>query len=151
MFGRVGPMRQTSRPGVSPEVAPGLLYHPHMCTPRRRSAGFTLIELLVVTSIVGTLAAIAIPQFASRQGKAFDARVISDVRNAALAEEAVYDDEGEYQEGDCTDLPGIRGSAGVQCAVSVAGDEFTVLASHPNARKKCTWRNSTVPSLTCTL
>ena len=120
-----------------------------MRTARRRAAGFTLIELLVVTSIIGTLAAIAIPQFSDRQGKAFDARVITDVRNAALAEEAVYDDEGSYQDGECVDLPGIRGSAGVICEISVSGEVFTISASHPSARKKCTWRNDTVPSLTC--
>ena len=120
-----------------------------MRSAHRPDAGFTLIELLVVTSIIGTLAAIAIPQFADRQGKAFDARVISDVRNAALAEEAVYDDDGEYQEGECVDLPGIRGSAGVACQIAVSGDVFTVSASHPSALKKCTWRNDTVPSLTC--
>ena len=116
---------------------------------QRAIRGFTLIELLVVLSIIGTLAAIAIPQFASRQSKAFDARVISDVRNAAVAEEAVYDDEGDYQEGDCVDLPGIRGSAGVTCSISVSGDAYTVTASHPAARKSCTWNNHTVPSLTC--
>lgn len=120
-----------------------------MRTHRRHDAGFTLIELLVVTSIVGTLGAIAIPQFASRQGKAFDARVIQDTRNAAIAQEAFYGDSGEYLDGDCGDLPGMHVSAGTTCSATVNGDNFVVSASHPNANKSCTWRSDTVPSLTC--
>ncbi|MFN8545957.1 MAG: prepilin-type N-terminal cleavage/methylation domain-containing protein [Candidatus Binatia bacterium] len=131
-------------------MAPGLLLPSDMRTHRRRNAGFTLIELLVVTSIIGTLAAIAIPQFTSRQGKAFDSRVIQDTRNAAIAEEAKYGDDGEYLEGDCADLPGIHTSAGITCTTEVSGDSFTVTASHPSATKRCTWRSSTVPSLVCT-
>lgn len=130
-------------------MALDLLPQKFMSRARRRNAGFTLIELLVVVSIIGTLAAIAIPQFADRQGKAFDARVMTDIRNAAVAEEAVYVDEGEYYEGTCGDLPGVHGSAGVSCTASVNGEYFTIQASHPSARKKCTWRSDTVPSLSC--
>lgn len=52
--------------------------------------GFTLIELLVVVAIIGVLAAIAIPQFAAYRQKSFDAQAISDLRNAAEAEEAYF-------------------------------------------------------------
>jgi len=54
------------------------------------SRGFTLMELLVVVAIIGILAAIAIPQYAQYRQRSFDAHALSDLRNAATAEESYY-------------------------------------------------------------
>jgi prepilin-type N-terminal cleavage/methylation domain-containing protein len=57
---------------------------------QRNEKGFTLIELLVVVAIIGILAAIAIPQFATYRAESFCARVVSDAKNAFLAMEHYY-------------------------------------------------------------
>jgi prepilin-type N-terminal cleavage/methylation domain-containing protein len=58
--------------------------------------GFTLIELLIVVVIIGILAAIAIPKFATTKDKAKLASVRSDVRNYMTAEEAYFSDFATY-------------------------------------------------------
>ncbi|PIE33945.1 hypothetical protein CSA56_09675 [candidate division KSB3 bacterium] len=50
-----------------------------------RQKGFTLIELLIVVTIIGLLAGIAIPRFAKVYEKAKDKKVITDMRNIAVA------------------------------------------------------------------
>jgi type IV pilus assembly protein PilA len=62
----------------------------------KNSKGFTLIELLIVVVIIGILAAIAIPRFASTKGKAFDAAAKTDLRNAMTAQEAYFSDFQTY-------------------------------------------------------
>jgi len=61
-----------------------------------RKSGFTLIELLIVVVIIGILAAIAIPKFASTKGQAFLAAMRSDLRNLATAEESYYYSNNSY-------------------------------------------------------
>jgi type IV pilus assembly protein PilA len=56
--------------------------------------GFTLIELLVVVIIIGILAAIAVPTFLSQREKAANSAQQADLRNAAVAEESYYTDNG---------------------------------------------------------
>jgi type IV pilus assembly protein PilA len=58
--------------------------------------GFTLIELLIVVVIIGILAAIAIPKFATTKEKAYIASMKSDLRNLATAEEAYFSDAELY-------------------------------------------------------
>jgi prepilin-type N-terminal cleavage/methylation domain-containing protein len=58
--------------------------------------GFTLIELLIVVVIIGILAAIAIPKFASTKDKAKLASVKTDIRNYMTSEEAYFSDNNTY-------------------------------------------------------
>ena len=58
--------------------------------------GFTLVELMIVVAIIGILAAIAIPQFASYRQKAFNSAAQSDVKNAKTSLEAYYADWQHY-------------------------------------------------------
>jgi prepilin-type N-terminal cleavage/methylation domain-containing protein len=57
---------------------------------RRNQKGFTLIELMIVIAIIGILAAIAIPQFASYRQRSFNASALSDTRNVRTDLEAYY-------------------------------------------------------------
>ncbi|HEV8356782.1 MAG TPA: prepilin-type N-terminal cleavage/methylation domain-containing protein [Gemmatimonadales bacterium] len=62
----------------------------------QQRSGFTLIELLIVVVIIGILATIAIPKFASTKDKAKMASVRSDLRNLMTAEEAYFADNSTY-------------------------------------------------------
>jgi prepilin-type N-terminal cleavage/methylation domain-containing protein len=62
----------------------------------RNRKGFTLIELLIVVVIIGILAAIAIPKFASTKEKAYVTAMKSDLRNMMTAQEAYFSDYTTY-------------------------------------------------------
>jgi type IV pilus assembly protein PilA len=98
----------------------------------RGNGGFTLIELLVVVAIIGILAAIAIPQFATYRQKGYDAGAESDIRNAATAEEAVFANTGAYVSlaavsgpAKPTTLPGLVISSSVTLQMTSATNSFT--------------------------
>ena len=63
---------------------------------RKNEKGFTLIELLIVVAIIGILAAIAIPQFASYRQKAFNAAAQSDLKTTRTTLEGFYTDNYYY-------------------------------------------------------
>jgi type II secretion system protein G len=64
--------------------------------------GFTLIELLIVVAIIGILAAIAVPNFMNAQLRAKVARVVSDMKAVAMAQEQYRLDRNQYTyDGDC--------------------------------------------------
>ena len=78
---------------------------------RNTRKGFTLIELLIVVVIIGILAAIAIPKFASTKEKAYLATMKSDLRNLATAQEGYFADNKVYMAGDATN-PGSGSATG---------------------------------------
>ncbi len=85
--------------------------------------GFTLIELLIVTSIIGLLAAIAIPKFANTKERAQVATMKSDLRNLVTVEEIFLADSLKYS----TTL-GSRyavSSGNLMPAISLTGDGWT--------------------------
>ena len=62
----------------------------------RNRKGFTLIELLIVVAIIGILAAVAIPQFASYRQKGYNSAATSDLKNSKTAFEAYFADNQSY-------------------------------------------------------
>ena len=67
-----------------------------------KEKGFTLIELLIVVAIIGILAAIAVPNFLNAQMRAKVARVVSDMKAVAMAQEQYRLDRNQYTyDGDC--------------------------------------------------
>ena len=67
-----------------------------MLNAARPRKGFTLIELLIVVVIIGILAAIAIPKFATTKEKAYLATMKTDLRNLVTAEEGYFSDNQAF-------------------------------------------------------
>ena len=105
----------------------------------QNESGFTLIELLVVVAIIGILAAIAIPQFAAYRKRGHEAQVKSDLRNAAVAEEAYFAAQSMYkasssawQGGATPTVPGFNATTGVALFSAAGTNTFLLTATHAN-------------------
>ena len=105
----------------------------------QNESGFTLIELLVVVAIIGILAAIAIPQFAAYRKRGHEAQVKSDLRNAAVAEEAYFAANSAYKVsssafvgGASPTAAGFNPSTGVAVTSAAGTNTFLLTATHSN-------------------
>ena len=115
----------------------------------RHDSGFTLLELLVVVSIVGILASIAIPQYASYRARGFDSIVESQVRHVATGQEAYYAGNATYS-GDINSLDGMVLEQDVQITISAgnSGDiasSFRIHGLHPQASHEYDWVSDPLP------
>lgn len=118
--------------------------------PSTAQKGFTLIELLIVIVIIGILAAIAIPKFASTKEKAYVASMKADLRNLATYEESyAADSSGLYFSGNGTAQGFVPSQNVTVTATAVAGQPstWTATASHTLTAKTCSSANGLV---TCT-
>jgi prepilin-type N-terminal cleavage/methylation domain-containing protein len=114
----------------------------------RRARGFTLLELLVVTSIIGILASIAIPQYASLRARGFDSKVASAVRHVATGEEAYFAGNRVYT-ADVGDLEGMNlEDVEITITAGNSGDiatSFRVHGQHDKASHEFEWVSDPLP------
>ena len=111
--------------------------------------GFTLIELLVVVAIIGILAAIAIPQYATYKQQAADSKAKSDLHNMATAMEAYYGSNANSYTGVTTDILktfGYRQSTAVSVGIGGPGadpTQYGLTASPTGGTKTFTFQSTT--------
>jgi type II secretion system protein G len=91
--------------------------------------GFTLIELLVVVVVIGILAALGIPKYASSKSKAYVTAMKSDLRNLLNAEETFFADSARYTT-DLTKLKFVASSGVTPPVISVYAGAWAATNGH---------------------
>jgi len=101
--------------------------------------GFTLIEVMIVVAIIAILAAIAIPQLSVHRARSYNTAAVSDLKNAAIAQEAYYVDNRLYTNSitNLTTNPyNLYISQGVNMAVCSATNEAYLMTAYHSAGNK---------------
>jgi len=123
---------------------------------KKEEKGFTLIELMIVVAIIGILAAIAIPQFASYRERAFNSAAITDLKGAQGGEELLFVDYQVY--GGSVAASGTAGAAAGALlstgatryvATTTAGQEVPLSISK-NVLLVCNMKATTFDYASCT-
>lgn len=91
--------------------------------------GFTLIELLVVVVVIGILAALGIPKYASSKSKAYVTTMKSDLRHLINAEENFFSDSARYT-ANLTSLGFTPSSGATAPVISVYQGSWTATNGH---------------------
>jgi len=71
--------------------------------------GFTLMELMIVVAIIGILAAVAIPSYASYRERGFDALAVSYIKFITTAESGYWVSNQSFVSVPAGDGPGLSG------------------------------------------
>ena len=86
----------------------------------------------MVMVIIGLLAAISIPKFASTKGRAYATRIKSDLVNLAMQQELYFFNNREYAP--TSNLAGMDASEGVTMTITEAtGAGWSATSTHPAA------------------
>jgi len=119
--------------------------------------GFTLIEVLIVASVIGVLAAVAVPRYSSSKEKAFAAAMKADLHTVAIFEEQyAADNHGQYFSGTATPEAPLNGFTPSKdmtvtlVAFNILGSQladWTATVKHSQSSQSCEMRTGTI---TCT-
>jgi prepilin-type N-terminal cleavage/methylation domain-containing protein len=99
----------------------------------RKRDGFTLIELLIVITIIGILAAVAIPKFGKMRERAHIRSMMSDLRNLNTQQELYFTlpSNNYLYSSTLANLPDYRISAGVSISMfGVTNQGWAATAGH---------------------
>jgi prepilin-type N-terminal cleavage/methylation domain-containing protein len=101
-----------------------------------KQMGFTVVELMMVVVVMGVLASIAFAEYANYRKQSFRAAVRTDLRNAAVAQEAYFAAHARYQDvihATAVNLPGFAPSHRVRVSAAAIGlNRFTLSGTHTN-------------------